>query len=109
MIPTQKDETQLQNAIRAELSRVGIVRRNNVGTFLTLNGTPIAIGLPGESDLTLFMRGGRTYFIEIKTPTGRQSARQKHFQSIVEEMGFRYIIMRSLEDAKRFIKEVEDE
>ena len=105
----QKDETAIKNAIRAELSRVGIVRRNNVGTFLTVNGVPIATGLPGESDLTLFLPGGETYFIEIKTPTGRQSKRQKHFQQLVESYGFTYIIMRSVEDAREFIREVENE
>lgn len=74
-----------------------------------MNGTPIVIGLPGESDLTLFMRGGKTYFIEIKTPTGRQSKKQKHFQELVKDLGFRYIIMRGVEDARNFIREVENE
>lgn len=105
----QKDETAIQNAIRAELSKAGIVRRNNVGTFFTAYGNPIVIGLPGEADLTLFCRGGHTVFIEIKTPTGRQSAKQKHFQMLVESLGFRYIIMRSVEDAHRFIEEVDNE
>lgn len=67
------------------------------------------IGIPGESDLTLFCKGGRTYFIEVKTPTGRQSKRQKHFAGIVEKLGFRYIIMRSVDDAKKFLEEVEHE
>ena len=105
----QKEETAIQNAIRAELSKIGIVRRNNVGTFLTAYGNPIVIGLPGEADLTLFYSTGKTVFIEIKTPTGRQSAKQKHFQKLVESLGFRYIIMRSVEDARAFIREVENE
>lgn len=53
-----KNETQLQNAIRVELSKIGIVRRNNVGTFYTKYGVPIVIGIPGEADLTLFMKTG---------------------------------------------------
>ena len=105
----EKEETKIQNAIRAELSRAGIVRRNNVGTFLTMYGTPISIGLPGEPDLTLFCRGGKTYFIEIKTPTGKQSKQQKRFQQAVERLGFEYIIMRSLDDVREFIREVENE
>ena len=105
----QKKETKLQNDIRSELSKAGIVRRNNVGTFFTAYGNPIVIGLPGEADLTLFCRGGHTVFIEIKTPTGRQSAKQKHFQMLVESLGFRYIIMRSVEDARRLIEEVDNE
>ena len=105
----EKEETKLQNAIRAELSRVGIVRRNNVGTFVTVYGKPIAIGLPGEADLTLFAKGGKTVFIEIKTATGRQSKQQKVFEKRVKELGFEYVIMKSLEDAERFIEEVENE
>ena len=101
-----KGETLLQNAIRAELSQVGIVRRNNVGTFLTQYGVPVAIGLPGESDLTLFLHGGQTIFVEVKTPNGRQSARQRHFQEVIESYGFRYVILRSLEDARKVIEEV---
>ena len=43
----QKQETAIQNAIRAELSQVGIVRRNNVGTYITPYGSPIKIGIRG--------------------------------------------------------------
>lgn len=96
----QKRETSLQNAIRAELSQVGIVRRNNVGTFFTAYGSPIKIGLPGEADLTLFTYGGKTIFIEVKTPNGRQSQDQKHFERVITAYGFEYIVMRSVEEAK---------
>lgn len=105
----KKEETKLQDAIRAELSKAGIVRRNNVGTFLTLGGNPIVIGLPGEADLTLFQRSGKTVFIEVKTPTGRQSKQQRAFQKRVEELGFEYIIARNLEDIKRLVEEVRNE
>lgn len=44
--------------------------------------------------------------IEITTPTGRQSAEQRHFQKVVESYGFRYLIMRSMEDAQKLIREV---
>ena len=104
-----KTETEIQNAIRVALSEIGIVRRNNVGTFLTPYGAPIAIGIPGESDLTLFFRGGRTIFIEVKTPSGKQSKQQKRFQAAVERLGFEYIIMRSVKDAEKFIEDVRDE
>lgn len=104
-----KSETQIQNAIRAVLSEIGIVRRNNVGTYLTPYGKPIVIGIPGEPDLTLFTKTGETIFIEIKTPTGRQNQKQKHFQKVVESYGFRYMIMRSVENAEKLIQEVQNE
>ena len=103
----EKEETKIQNAIRAELSRIGICRRNNVGTFITTYGVPITVGLPGEADLTLFMKGGKTVFIEIKTAKGRQSKQQKRFQEAVESLGFTYIIMKSADDARKFVEESE--
>ena len=105
----KNEETKIQDAIRVELSKAGIVRRNNVGTFLTVNGYPINIGLPGEADLTLFQKGGKTVFIEVKTPTGRQSKQQRVFQRRVEELGFEYIIARDLEDIKELVKKVESD
>ena len=82
------------------------MRRNNVGTFLNLYGVPVRIGLRGESDLTWFIRNGQTIFVEIKTPDGRQSRQQKQFQSVIESYGFRYVILRSVEDARKLIEEV---
>lgn len=102
-------ETQIQNDIRVALSELGIVRRNNVGMFLTPDGRPIAIGIPGESDLTLFCKGGRTVFIEIKTASGRQSKKQKNFQAAVERLGYEYIIMRSAHDAQKYIEKVKND
>lgn len=103
-----KKETKIQNDIRVALSEIGIVRRNNVGMFFTPDGRPIAIGIPGEADLTLFCDGGKTVFIETKTERGRQSKKQKKFQAAVERLGYTYVIMRSVEDAQRFIEEVKN-
>ena len=99
-----KEETKLQNAIRVALSEYGFVRRNNVGTFLTAYGTPITIGVPGESDLTVFCKGGRTVFLETKTPTGRQSKVQKHFEKYIKNLGYEYYVVRSVEDALRIVE-----
>lgn len=99
-----KEETKLQNAIRAALSEYGFVRRNNVGTFLTAYGTPITLGVPGESDLTVFCKGGRTVFLEVKTPTGRQSKAQKHFEKHIKSLGYEYYVVRSVEDALKIVE-----
>ena len=104
-----KQETEIQNQIRVVLSKIGIVRRNNVGLFFTPDGRPIEIGIPGEADLTLFCKGGRTVFIEIKTATGRQSKNQKKFQAAVEKLGFEYLIFRSVRDAEAFIERRKNE
>lgn len=97
----QKTETAIQNAIRVKLSEVGIVVRNNVGRFFTANGYPIAVGVVGLADLTLFAEGGKTIFIEVKTSTGRQSKQQKSFEKAVTKLGYEYIVMRSVEEAEK--------
>ena len=104
-----KTETKLQNAIRLELSKAGIVRRNNVGVYTTANGARIAIGIPGEADLTLFAEKGQTIFIEIKTPRGRQSEQQKKFEKAITQLGYKYVIMRSVEEARRLVERLKND
>lgn len=59
-----------------------------------------AIGMmSGVSDL-IIVRPNEVLFVEVKTPTGVQSQSQKIFQSIVESLGFRYLLVRSLDDFK---------
>lgn len=56
----------------------------------------------GAADTALFLpRGGyHALFIEFKTEIGRQSDAQKLFQKNVEAQGYKYIVVRSLEDFK---------
>lgn len=59
----------------------------------------------GVADLFLSVpnREYSGFYIEMKTGKGRQSVEQKAFQKQVEEVGYRYIICRSVEE---FISEV---
>lgn len=57
----------------------------------------------GASDLILVLPKG-VIFCELKTPTGKQSENQKKFQSKVEALGYKYLIVRSLEDFKKQMK-----
>ena len=51
----------------------------------------------GVSDL-IYLTAAGPVFIEMKTLTGTQSPEQKKFQAIVEGLGFKYHIIRKLED-----------
>lgn len=65
-----------------------------------------ALGLiPGAPDTFLFMscRGYHGLAIEFKTKIGRQSDAQKEWQVKVEEQGYKYVIVRSLEEFKEVI------
>lgn len=59
----------------------------------------------GVADLTFYKPGGQPILIELKTETGRQSADQKQWQKAVENAGYSYVIVRSLEEFKKIICE----
>lgn len=64
-----------------------------------------SIGLmAGVSDL-ICINNGKVFFVEVKDDKGKQSEKQKIFQEKVESQGFRYILVRSLEDFTKCINE----
>ena len=58
--------------------------------------------LPGVSDLILCFKG-RTVFIELKTPKGRQTEKQQEFENKAELNGFDYYLVRSFDEYKQLI------
>jgi len=58
----------------------------------------------GRSDLTLYFNGTAA-MIELKTSTGKQSKAQKDWQEKIEAQGFEYIIIRSLEEFQKMVKQ----
>jgi|SRR5699024_899817 len=63
-----------------------------------------SIGLTsGVSDTIVILPSKEILFVEFKTPKGVQSKKQKEFQKRVEDLGFKYHIVRSLEQFKKII------
>ncbi|MBA3844910.1 MAG: VRR-NUC domain-containing protein, partial [Actinobacteria bacterium] len=95
-------EGALQDRIRLALGRDPelVVFRNNCGRA-EIRGSWVVygVGTPGGSDLIAIYRG-RAFFLEIKTPTGKQSEEQATFQRLVEGKGAEYRIFRSVKDAE---------
>lgn len=60
--------------------------------------------LAGVADLHILLPGGRIIFVEMKTKQGKQSENQKKFQDTVENLGFEYLIWRSIDDAISWVK-----
>lgn len=84
----KKQETNIQDTVRLELCKKGCkVFRCNVGNFYTKYGQEIKIGTPGHSDLYGVKPGGRAFFVEMKTPIGKASKKQKNFVKVMKEMG----------------------
>jgi hypothetical protein len=58
--------------------------------------------MAGVSDL-IILHNGECLFIEVKTLSRKQSEKQKDFEKIVSFQGFKYYLVRSLEDFKKII------
>ena len=69
-------------------------------------GQLIAMGLrPGVSDLVLMFPKGRTVFVEVKNKTGTQSPAQIAFEQRCRELGFEYVVVRSVEDIRKQLQQ----
>lgn len=98
-------ESQIQDAVRLSLGRHPdlVLWRNSIGVAERRGFTiRFGVGGPGGADLIGLFRG-RFVAIEIKTPTGRQSPEQRLFQQLVERKGGTYVVLRSVDDAERWL------
>ena len=59
--------------------------------------------LAGVADLVVMLNKGKSIYIEMKTPTGRQHEAQKQFQIDCEALGYEYYICRSTDEFKNVI------
>ena len=67
------------------------------------NGMYFDTGLPSGFPDLLILHNGITYYTEVKTPTGKQRSDQLNFQRLLEERGFIYTVVRSVDDVKRML------
>lgn len=88
MPKTVTPETALKNQIKQYLSIKGWFH------FPVLQGLGAYKGIPDR----IAVKNGRALFIEVKAPKGTQSKHQEEFQIRIEEAGFEYILVKSLED-----------
>jgi hypothetical protein len=101
-------ETDIQrdvmNTLRQDYG--ALVFRLNSGTF-SKGGRTIS-GLPkGFPDLMVFLGDGKTIFIEMKKPKGKQSKYQVIMQAIFGMYGVPYHVATSVEDIKQIILQYE--
>lgn len=109
-------ELQIQDAIRLELGNPRVypdvfLVRNNVGVLQDKEGRYVRYGLgPGSADLVgiFTCEDGRGLYVEaeIKTPTGKQSDEQKRREQLIKRKGGIYVVLRSVDDAKRWIQDL---
>ena len=109
-------EHDIQNDIRLELSKHGIVLRLNSGKFwqgkrvwsnefedfVLINLRPVQGCPEGTSDL-LFVGENNIAFIEVKDDKGRLRNKQKKFMDIVQSYGHKAGMARTADDALKII------
>lgn len=63
----------------------------------------VKCNINGYPDITLF-KDNLTIFVEVKSEKGVQSEIQKYVQKQLEKQGFKYYLIKSLEEFKQKIK-----
>lgn len=106
-----KAEQQIQNAILEYLTARRIWgMRINVGA-MAVGKRFLRFGIPGCADIFALYpvydgRGFTPVWVEVKSNIGRLSELQKSFQMDVVQRGHQYLVARSVEDVKEFLKEL---
>ena len=79
------------------------VPNERAGGYMAMKDLLLTGLLSGVSDLIVVLKG-RVIFVEVKNDVGKQSEKQIKFQQQVENLGFKYYLVRNLEDFKKCIK-----
>jgi hypothetical protein len=93
----RRRESHIQAAIVKALSRLGflVIHVPNQAT----RGRQRYSGLlPGAPDLIVIGKG-RVWFLEVKRPGGKQSQSQVMVQRLIEDRGFAYHVVHSVDEA----------
>jgi len=93
----KRSEAEIQAAIVKALSQLGflVIHVPNQATWGRYRYSGL---LPGAPDL-IVIGHNRIYFMEVKRHNGKQSPAQMAVQQMIEERGFDYYVVRSLDDA----------
>ena len=96
-------ESQIQTAIEQYLRVLEqngrlVYIKNNSGAYRTGTGGFVRFGRSGSSDFLLFVSEGRCIHLEVKAEKGRQSKSQRDYQRLVERLGHRYLVVRSVKE-----------
>ena len=97
-------EAPVLHASLACLRRHGIfAHRQNTG-MAWINGQPVSFGFPGAADVTGILPDGRRLEVECKSPTGKQSDKQRRYQQRIEENHGVYWLIRSVEELEERLR-----
>ena len=78
------------------------VPNERTGGYVAMKPLLLTGLMSGVSDV-IVVEQSRVLFVEVKTTIGRQSEKQKKFESQVTALGYKYHLVRSLEDFKNIL------
>lgn len=68
----------------------------------------VSPGNPGVPDRIYLLPGGRVWFVEVKTSTGRLTDLQRKQGDRIMKQGCRYRVIKGMAEARMFIAEIEN-
>jgi hypothetical protein len=98
-------EHALMNLIRLHCDKEGHISfRYNVGKFQTIDGRWIDCGPPkGHSDLIIFTKWGKAFFIEVKIYPNLPTKEQISFLNLMRSMNYESHIIYDIETLKSIL------
>lgn len=94
----KQTEKQLEKKIILNLKMMGFYLYKTASSSNAYDYN-ICYNTAGMADLLVIGGPNRVTFLEVKTPTGRQSEKQKEFESLCLKHGVKYAVVRSVEEA----------
>jgi hypothetical protein len=103
-------ETLIQTAIEhylALLENTGklVYQKNNTGAFKAQHGSFVRFGKAGSPDFYIFIKNGQCLHIEVKNEKGKLNDNQTDYQQTIEKLGHTYLIVRSVDEVEKYLKE----
>lgn len=99
-------EAPISKDIQLYLKSIGVFCfRSQVYSGKTKSGAFLHTGVKGLADLTCILKN-KVLFIETKKADGEQSTFQKAFMWRVRNLGHDYLLARSVEDVKEYLKRI---
>lgn len=99
-------ETRIQQEILLRLGTmrgVRVFRMNSGKARDPTTGQVVTFGVQGMADILACVRD-RYAWLEVKTPTGRQSEPQRKFETAIESIGGVYRVVRSADEAEEVVR-----
>lgn len=115
-MPLKQTEQQLQHAclellqLHENTGRLLFIRNNSFAGAIVRRGRDgaeskgyIKNNKPGAPDIIIFFRNGMVINVELKSLIGKLSREQAQWASNATKLGYRYCIIKSVEELERMI------